>query len=75
MYDIDKRAYTGKILLKQGFYNYRYIMKAVDEDIDWSLVEGSHAETENNLVVFIYYKEPGYDFERLKGFEIINSTN
>lgn len=71
MYIPDERAYTCKLLLKQGTYDYRYVMKDFDSDeVDWSLLEGSHAITENNVYIFVYYLTYDSDFERLVGFEI-----
>src|SRR5690606_1240998 len=45
------------ILLKQGFYNYKYV-KVDDKDqiVDYNYISGSHWETENNYTVLVYYR-------------------
>ena len=74
MYLPDEQDYTCKLLLKQGQYDYRYVMKDFDSnEVDWSLLEGSHAITENQVYIFVYYLDYDSDFERLAGFEIVGT--
>ena len=51
-YDDSQRLYTASILLKQGYYNYQYLLHA-DELLP---SEGSYYQTENHYQAFIYYK-------------------
>lgn len=68
----DAQIYTCKLLLKQGHYDYRYVMKDFDsEEIDWSLLENSYAITENEVYILVYYKDYDSDFERLAGVEVV----
>ena len=53
-YDSAKREYNGRILLKQGLYDYQYYVKAPDTDPN--LLEGNHYETENSYEIFVYYR-------------------
>lgn len=56
------------ILLKQGFYNYKYV-KVGDKDqiVDYNYISGSHWETENNYTVLVYYREFGKTYDSLIG--------
>lgn len=74
-YDPLRKRYFGKLLLKQGLYNYLYAFKTKDSDIlDTSITEGAHEETENNYEVLVYYQDlrnPKAD--RLVGYSKINT--
>lgn len=72
-YDIKIRAYTLSLLLKQGYYNYEYIVRD-DDTIDRNFIEGSHNQTENNYSISVYLKDYSNSYDRLIGFRQLNST-
>ncbi len=47
-------AYQNTVLLKQGWYNYQYLVD--DNQLGPYYFEGSHFETENFYEVLVYYK-------------------
>lgn len=51
-YDSTHGLYTGRILLKQGWYDYQYVIKS--PAIPPLTFEGSHFETENVYEIFVY---------------------
>jgi hypothetical protein len=53
-YDSTKHEYTGRILLKQGWYDYQYLVRS--EELPPYFLEGSHFETENSYEIFVYYR-------------------
>lgn len=54
-YDKGLGAYTTKILLKQGYYNYRFVIRDLYNSADnIRVTEGSHAMTENDYHVIMY---------------------
>ena len=53
-YDSAAEEYRAKILLKQGWYDYQYIVKS--GDLPPYHFEGSHFETENTYEIFIYHR-------------------
>jgi hypothetical protein len=53
-YDAIKKEYTGTAFLKQGWYDYQYIVKS--SSLPSYYFEGSHYETENEYEIFIYYR-------------------
>ncbi|MCC9137969.1 DUF5103 domain-containing protein [Pontibacter silvestris] len=70
LYDNDRQAYVGRMLLKQGYYNYYYTFKpASGAAADESYFEGSHFETDNTYDILIYYRPPGSRADLLIGYE------
>ncbi|RAV99569.1 type IX secretion system plug protein [Pseudochryseolinea flava] len=53
-YDSVRSKYSADILLKQGWYDYEYYVKA--QNMEPHYFEGSHFETENYYEVFVYYR-------------------
>lgn len=74
IYNYDKKAYQLRLMLKQGYYNYQYVYLSDDEKkADISYIEGSHFQTENDYLVLIYFRGFTSRFDRLVGYEIINT--
>ncbi len=75
-YKVQKKRYEKIMLIKQGYYNYRYV--CVDESqryIDCQLEEGNYFETENDYFFMIYHTSPVMNYDRLIGFKIANTLN
>lgn len=53
-YDAISKEYKGKAFLKQGWYDYQYVVKSAT--LPAELFEGSFFETENDYEVFVYYR-------------------
>jgi hypothetical protein len=53
-YDSAHQEYRANILLKQGWYDYQYIVQS--PGVAPYLFEGSHYETENLYEIFVYYR-------------------
>lgn len=71
-YDSIREIYTTDILLKQGFYDYTYVVKSGDE-VDHIALEGNSYETENDYTVLAYFTEFGSRYDRLIGVASLNS--
>ncbi|MBJ6118079.1 DUF5103 domain-containing protein [Pontibacter sp. BT310] len=69
-YNAEKQVYNGRLLLKQGYYNYQYVLQQ-NQTIDYSYYEGSHFQTENSYDILIYYRPPGSRADLLIGYEEI----
>ena len=76
-WDEESSSYKGSILLKQGYYDYLYIVK--DEGADpfecgyTADLEGNHFATNNLYTIIVYYSDfEGYD--RVIGFAQWNSN-
>lgn len=70
-----KRVYELPYLLKQGFYNYKYVLVNNDGTIEHAEnIGGNFWETENEYQILVYYRRPGGRFDELLGVGQTNST-
>ncbi|MCC9168114.1 DUF5103 domain-containing protein [Pontibacter harenae] len=68
-YDEARGIYTGKLLLKQGYYNYYYgLQPSSNPEADAAYFEGSHFSTNNVYDILIYYRPPGTRADLLIGY-------
>ena len=76
LYNPESKRYETTLLLKQGFYNYKFV--TVDKKtgvLDEGAISGDFWETENNYKVLVYYKDLGARYDRLIGFGEATSLN
>jgi hypothetical protein len=75
-YDLEKRAYTAIVLMKQGYYNYQYLVGQKEGRPVMSTMEGSHFGTENEYVTFATnYDITGGGYHRVIGYHVTNNYN
>ena len=73
-YNFDTRRYELTMLLKQGYYNYEYVfVKNNDTYADNAFFEGSHYETENDYIIFVYHYDSTSKYEKLIGLTFLNT--
>lgn len=72
-YNNDLQVYECASLVKQGYYNYEYVTLDNTGKIDTEELEGSFFDTENSYEIYVYYRFIGDRFDRLVGFERVNS--
>lgn len=65
-FDPSSAAYLYTALLKQGLYNYQYLVKSATHPL--THFEGSHFETENIYEVLVYYRPFQPNADVLIGF-------
>jgi len=69
------QRYELPLLVKQGFYNYRYVVTDLDRNIlAPNIIDGDFWQTENDYQVLVYYKAPGARFDALLGVGSANSS-
>lgn len=66
-YDASYKAYRTNILLKQGFYNYTFVTKDVNNKVDPGEILGNFSITENEYTVLVYYRKIGGLYDRVIG--------
>ncbi|MCK9255749.1 MAG: DUF5103 domain-containing protein [Bacteroidales bacterium] len=71
LYNLETKTYEKLLFLKQGYYNYRYVLVDKDGKISHSFFEGSHQQTENAYLLFLYYKSISDNYYRLVNFMVI----
>ena len=74
-FDEYSNTYTVPILLKQGFYNYKYIVVDNNGQIKEGEISGNFYQTENDYKVLVYYRDLGARYDRLLGIGNGNSVN
>ncbi len=71
----DYEMYSCSVLLKQSFYDYHYVMKDREGNIEYSFTEGNHQETENDYTILVYHKNVYYGYDELIGTINYNTIN
>jgi hypothetical protein len=75
-YNFERKAYELTMLLKQGYYNYEYVFVADGSPvIDAFYFESSHYEAENDYLIYVYYRTNNSRYDRLVGYQIVNSLS
>jgi hypothetical protein len=80
--DENKMVYNDKtgnleatILLKQGFYNFKYVVKTQDGTIQNNTIGGDFHFTENNYLILVYYRNFGDLYDGIIGVGNTNSRS
>jgi hypothetical protein len=63
------------ILMKQGFYNYKYVIQREDQSIELNTISGNFHFTENNYTILVYYRNFGELYDSLIGVGSANSKD
>ena len=73
-YRPEKKAYTLRLQLKQGYYAYQllFVPKGETEGLTATL-EGDHYETPNSYTVYVYYRAPSDRYDRLVAIRRVES--
>jgi hypothetical protein len=74
-FDKTERLYKASIKLKQGFYNYKYVIVDANGNLDEGRISGDFWQTENNYKVLVYYRDLGARFDELIGFGEASSVD
>ena len=74
-YNGDRGVYEAKLPMKQGFYNYKYVIVNPDGVLDEGAISGNFWQTENNYKVLVYYRDLGARFDRMIGVGEASSVN
>ena len=68
---------TGKfevtLMMKQGFYNYKYVVERADGTLEPNYVSGNFHFTENNYLILVYYRNFGDLYDSIIGIGSVNS--
>lgn len=75
IFDESRNIYTNTMLLKQGFYNYKYIVANSNKSIEEGVISGNFYQTENNYKVIVYYRDLGARYDKIIGLGEGSSVN
>ena len=74
-YSSESGLYETAFKLKQGFYNYKYVLVDAKGNLDEGVIDGNFYQTENNYKVLVYYRDLGARYDRLIGIGEGSSVN
>ena len=74
-YNEDTGNMEAVIKMKQGFYNYKYVMKNNEGVIDMNTISGNFHFTENNYLILVYYRNFGDIYDSIIGVGSANSRS
>jgi len=74
-YNEETGMMEAVVMMKQGFYNYKYVIKREDDVVDLNTVSGNFHFTENNYLVLVYYRNFGDLYDGIIGIGSANSRN
>jgi len=63
------------LLLKQGFYNFKYVIEREDGTVELNTVCGNFHFTENTYTILVYYRNFGDIYDSVIGIGSVNSTS
>lgn len=63
-FDSDKQMWTGRALIKQGLYAYKYVI-VEDKQVDDLALDQGFLSAQQEYLTFIYFKDPDKNFYRL----------
>ncbi len=73
-YNYKRFGYEATLYLKQGYYNYIYVLSNdANKSGDETVTEGNHWDTENDYCIFLYHRKIGTYYDQLIGFKKLNS--
>lgn len=72
-FNSEKNVYEGTAFLKQGYYNYSYVVADKNDQSKQQDVEGNYWETENAYTILVYYKGFSDRYDQLIGVGQINT--
>lgn len=73
VYNRATGAYEQSLLLKQGAYNYQYLLVPSGAERGENTIEGNYYETVNEYTVRVYHRPRGSRFDRLIGVTVVSS--
>ncbi len=73
-YNYERSGYETTLFLKQGFYNYIYVLSNDDKKGgNETVVEGNHWDTENDYNIYVYHRQFGTYYDQLISYKKLNS--
>ncbi|WP_418499002.1 DUF5103 domain-containing protein [Flagellimonas sp.] len=73
-YNEESGKFELTLMIKQGFYNYRYEVERQDGTVEPNFVSGNFHFTENNYLILVYYRDFGDMYDSIIGIGSVNST-
>ncbi len=73
-YNSETGDMEATLLLKQGFYNFKYVIEREDGTVELNAVCGNYHVTENTYTILVYYRNFGDIYDSVIGVGTANSS-
>ncbi len=73
-YNSETGNLEGMLLLKQGFYNFKYVIQREDGTVELNEIGGNFHFTENTYTILVYYRDFGDLYDGVIGVGTANSS-
>jgi hypothetical protein len=73
LFNTDKGIYEGTQFLKQGYYDYSYLLVDKNDPTQRTELEGNYWETQNVYTILVYYKSFTDQSDQLVGIAKVSS--
>lgn len=74
-YNFERHQYELDVILKNGGYNFQYLFVPAGSKVGYpSRADGSIWETGNEYQIYVYYRPLGSNYDRLIGFERVQTN-
>ena len=73
-YNAETDLYEAEILLKQGFYNYKYVVLNGKNELEHAKISASYFQTENDYLIIVYFRKFGQVYDSIIGIGATNSS-
>lgn len=74
IYNFKENVYMATHLLKQGYYNYKFLFRPTNsERLESKPMENDYYEAENDYSIFFYYRPQAGKYDQLVGYIKFNS--
>lgn len=74
-YNHDSKLWEVNLLLKQGLYDYEYVLEDEKGTLYPTTFSGSHWETGNDYQIIVYYRRTGTYWDEILGIKNISINN
>lgn len=74
-YDSAKGLWTCTLKLKQGLYDYDYVLVDRDGNVHTDALSGTHFATGNDYQILVYHRRMGSYWDELLGFSEVEMNN
>lgn len=75
LYNSTRQCYELTLLVKQGYYNYKYVYVDENGKIDWGAIDGCSSESENVYGIYVYNRGAGDRYDKLVNVTWLSSQS
>ena len=75
IYNKESKLWEVNFLMKQGLYDYEYVLDDENRILNTTIFSGSHWDTGNDYQILVYYRRTGTYWDEILGFKNISINN